>query len=108
MHYPIRGLYGLPGGHVEKKEDPDMTIRRELKEELGIEIEPIHRKDFFLREGTNGPIILAYWAIAPSDLTLHPSHPRFEIADWVAKKDIADIPTMSPEYKRFVLENWPG
>ena len=34
--------YNLPGGHVENKEDIKSTLKRELKEELGIEV---HKKE---------------------------------------------------------------
>lgn len=34
-----------PGGHVEKNENPDETLLREVKEETGLEIEIISDKD---------------------------------------------------------------
>jgi len=107
MRYPIRGLNGLPGGHVELNENPDETIRRELIEELSLSVPEMKRADFFLREGDHGPIILAFTAIATENIDIKPTHPKFEYAEWVAKADIESI-VMSPEYIRFVLENWPN
>lgn len=57
------GLWGLPGGHVEEGESLAQTACREMREELGINLQPsgletlgvIHRRsdtnriDFFLR-----------------------------------------------------------
>jgi 8-oxo-dGTP pyrophosphatase MutT (NUDIX family) len=106
MHYPIRGSNGLPGGHVEAKEEPDETIKREILEELTLKIDTIKRSDFFLSEGSNGRIILAYTAIAPVDVDIKPTRPKFEYGVWVPKAELADI-VMSSEYTRFVLENWP-
>lgn len=106
MHYPIRGISGLPGGHVESKESPDATIRRELMEELTVTLETIERSDFFLREGSKGPIILAFKAIAPVDLVIKPTNPKFEYAEWVKKDEVKNV-RMSAEYIRFALENWP-
>jgi 8-oxo-dGTP diphosphatase len=31
--------WGLPGGWVERREDPAITVQRELREELGMEVE---------------------------------------------------------------------
>ena len=106
MHYPMRDIFGLPGGHVEAKENPNDTIRRELLEELSLSVENLQRSDFFLREGDHGPIILAFSAIAPLDVSITPTNPKFEYAIWVAKDDVANV-KMSSEYKRFVLEKWP-
>ena len=36
---PWRGMYGLPGGHVEKNESNVKALRREVREETGFEIE---------------------------------------------------------------------
>lgn len=107
MHYPIRGKNGLPGGHVELKENPDDTLKRELIEELSLVVNDAKRVDFFLREGRKGSIILAYTAIAPKDVAIAATNPRFEYAEWVKKDKVNDI-VMSSEYKRFVLENWPN
>ena len=106
MHYPVRGHYGLPGGHVEPKENPNDTIKRELIEELTLTVDNIKRTDFFLREGDYGPIILAFTGIAPIDVDIKPTHPKFEYGVWVTKAEVANI-DMSPEYRRFTLENWP-
>ena len=107
MHYPVKGYYGLPGGHVEPQEDPNDTIRRELLEELTLTVDTLKRTDFFLRGGDHGPIILAFTAIAPIDVSIVPTDPKFEYGVWIAKADIATI-DMSKEYIRFVLENWPN
>jgi 8-oxo-dGTP pyrophosphatase MutT (NUDIX family) len=106
MHYPVRGHYGLPGGHVEPREDPNETIRRELLEELTLSVDTLKRTDFFLREGSHGPIILAFTAVASPSVSIKPTNARFEYGVWREKNDIPEV-DMSPEYKRFVLENWP-
>jgi|GEM_PF-5618015 len=36
---PWPGMFGLPGGHIEKNENGVESLKRELKEETGFEIE---------------------------------------------------------------------
>lgn len=38
------GCYNFPGGHIDGKEWPTKAICRELKEEIGIEVNPINVK----------------------------------------------------------------
>jgi len=107
MHYPVRGHFGLPGGHVEPKEDPNETIKRELLEELTLSVDNLKRADFFLRSGDSGPIILAFTAVATKDVGIEPTDPKFEYGVWTTKDQLHGT-DMSVEYKRFVLENWPN
>lgn len=107
MRYPVRGTSGVPGGHVEAKEQPDVTLQRELMEELGFTVDGVKRVDFFLHKGDTGRIILAYTAIAPADIVIAPTKPKFEYGEWVTKEEFKTIP-MASEYTRFILENWPN
>jgi len=102
MRYPKRAISGLPGGHVDRGETPDDAIVRELMEELSITVDNMKRVDFFY----NNRIILAYTAIAPADIVITPTDPKYEYAEWVAKDDIQTT-KMAPEYIRFILQNWP-
>jgi len=36
---PRKGFWDLPGGFLEKEEHPEEALRREIKEELGVEID---------------------------------------------------------------------
>jgi ADP-ribose pyrophosphatase YjhB (NUDIX family) len=38
---PRRGCWDLPGGFAEETEDPVDTLRREFREETGLEVEPV-------------------------------------------------------------------
>ena len=38
---PFKGMYDLPGGFVEEGEHPLDCLRRELREEGGVEVEPL-------------------------------------------------------------------
>ena len=39
-HEPYRGRWDVPGGFLEEDEDPLDCLRRELREETGLEVEP--------------------------------------------------------------------
>lgn len=58
--------WGIPGGHVEFEEKPRQTLRRELKEELGIEVKTIQNNPFIasyildLQEAIYHGIFLCY------------------------------------------------
>ena len=106
MYYPVRNIRGLPGGHVEPKENPDEAVRRELFEELTLTVGDIKRADFFLRHGTHGAIILGYTAIVPRDIEIIATDPGFEYAEWKTKAQI-ETSIVTAEYTRFILENWP-
>ncbi|MBI3413332.1 MAG: NUDIX domain-containing protein [Candidatus Aenigmarchaeota archaeon] len=44
IHHRKLNLWLPPGGHIGKNETPDEALERELKEELGLEIEILNRK----------------------------------------------------------------
>lgn len=103
MRYPRRGSTGLPGGHIDKNEMPDDTLKRELQEELSLSIDSMKRVDFFYAKR----IVLAYIAIAPADIVITPTNPKFEYSEWVTKDELKNT-NMHLEYIRFTLENWPN
>jgi ADP-ribose pyrophosphatase YjhB (NUDIX family) len=39
-HHPFEGFWDIPGGFLNEGEDPLDGLRRELKEETGLEVEP--------------------------------------------------------------------
>lgn len=84
------GYWCLPGGHVEPGETSRSAIRRELAEELGIDVEPIERLGS-VRTHTTRRYILAVWRvrIVRGEPTPNPR----EIADigWRTPNEIASL-----------------
>lgn len=107
MRYPRRGRTGLPGGHVDKGESPEVALRREMIEELNLTAGHLERKDFFLSGEFEPRIILAFIGTIPGDSLMTPTDPTFEYGEWVSMDTFKTIDIISPHYRQFVLENWP-
>ena len=78
-----RGGWELPGGRIDPVDaDPETTVRRELAEELGIDVTVGPLVDAWFRDGPAGRVvILAYrcWAAGRPDLTISDEHDRVEL-----------------------------
>jgi 8-oxo-dGTP diphosphatase len=46
---PLKGWWSLPGGAVETGETLDHAVRREVREETGLEVEPVRMFEIFER-----------------------------------------------------------
>jgi 8-oxo-dGTP diphosphatase len=63
---PCPGMWDVPGGHVEDNETPEQAIVREMKEEIGLELD-----EFQLFSEVEFPerIEYTYWTNANLDIT---------------------------------------
>ena len=105
--------FGLPGGHIDAGETPDMALERELCEELGIIIDATPA-DFYMRYPRGSAvkdhkIILGYTAIADGSIEI-PSRAcdgGEERPIWLARAEIETTDKLAPGYRDFVLRWWP-
>lgn len=90
---PEKGRVDVPGGFVEIGEHPVQGLEREVREELGIEVE-VEEKPVLLATHTYGPD--GNWVLAISFLARlvegEPT-PADDVAEirWVSAEDIDDI-----------------
>jgi 8-oxo-dGTP diphosphatase len=98
---PHGGLWEFPGGKVTEGEEPREALRRELKEELDIEVEVGRIFDAIFEPHPEGSILLLVFRCRKTKGNLKP----LECADlrWVPLKDLEGLampPADEPVRKR--------
>jgi len=90
VRHSYRPGSSLPGGEVKKNEEPAVAASRELREEVGIQVEP--ETLISVHEGRSGEVLFEFHPRVRPDLKID----NFEIieARFVDPVDIAD-----PDYK---------
>jgi len=96
-HFEGADYYALPGGHMEKGEEPQICIKREIKEELNIDIENPTLKYIYEWKGENEEqniefIFVVKDAFVQSDIDVKNGSHAFEIFEsrWIDKGEPAD------------------
>lgn len=62
-HEPRRGHWDLPGGFVDETEDPLDALRREFREETGLEIEPMELMRIDIEPYDNRHVFSVTWIV---------------------------------------------
>ncbi len=105
------GLWLPPGGHVEKDENPNTTVEREILEELFIPAEYIQNTPFFLTVTKTvninaGHMDVSLWYLLRGDSTkkLRYDSSEFNGYKWLTIEEVlrTDISTLDPHMHRFV------
>ncbi len=90
-------LWELPGGRLNEGESLHDGLNREIKEEIGVNVEPTDVFDLFIFTGKRHHFAVVYQCTllsSPDDIKMNEeiSHVR-----WIKAEDVASIP-MRPEY----------
>ena len=102
---PFRGKWDLPGGFLEEDEEPLLALRRELREETGLEIEPGE----FLGTAIEGydrysVLILSFAATAPEGEP-QPADDVAELA-WFAPDELPAAEEFAFRWHPQLLARW--
>lgn len=104
---PGQGLWDLPGGFMDEGENPLTTLRRELREEAGVEIEPLE----FLggvpdRYGSGGHWTMnLYWTARILSGEPEPSDDVAEF-EWFAPAELPSRDEFAFANTVAILERW--
>lgn len=77
------GIWELPGGRLERSEDPVSGLLRELMEETGLQVEvvhPINVRHFTRRDGQTITMIIYLCRARSTDVTMSEEHTAYR---WV-------------------------
>ncbi len=96
------GYWCFPGGHVERGETPRQAIRREIEEELGLEVTPTKRLGS-IRVIDKRRYILVAWRVRQTGGVLEPALNEIAEARWLTPQDIHAVCPSLPSNLR-VLE----
>lgn len=99
--YP--NVWDFPGGHVERNESPAEALARELREELGIVIDPPTQrpwKRFTLDGGELDIFLVAAWEAEPENLA---TDEHDELA-WVTPSAALGLPLADNSYHQILEE----
>ncbi|MEU1037568.1 (deoxy)nucleoside triphosphate pyrophosphohydrolase [Streptomyces sp. NPDC005551] len=106
----LAGRWELPGGKVEPDEAPEAALVRELREELGIEAEPVDRVpgEWPLKPG----YVLRVWTarLLPRSAAPQPLQDHDELR-WLTPDEIGDVDWLDQDVPavRATLPRWaPG
>jgi len=92
--HPISGEWHFPGGHLEEGEEPEEAIKRELKEEIGLDAEVHQIADVTSNFGSDSPFQVIYHAEAESN-------------DAEVQDDLSDVKWVEPgEVKKEIGEKF--
>jgi len=101
---PGRGLWSLPGGYLDRGEDPVVAAAREAAEEAGVQVDVRHVLDVFANPPEDGGAIFVLYAA--QWVTGEPT--AGDDADAAAFFARDHLPPLAFRSTQHVVDRWPG
>jgi 8-oxo-dGTP diphosphatase len=97
------GFFYPPGGHLEKGEDPKVALRREVREELSIETEPV--REIAQSPGDVKDQITHWWECKTDNLEgIKTQDGEVKEIKWFNEEEIKNSEKIWPATRRFFTE----
>jgi mutator protein MutT len=93
------GLWEFPGGKCEPGESDVDAVRRELREELGVEATAVGEEDFAIVD-PGSPFLIAF---VPATIAGEPTCHEHTALAWGTPEELARLP-LAPSDRRYVEE----
>ena len=91
------GRWEFPGGKVEPNESDESAARRELAEELGVQVESVGEPDFSIAD-PDSPFLIVF---VPTTITGEPTCHEHTALAWLTLAELAKLP-LAPSDRRYV------
>jgi 8-oxo-dGTP diphosphatase len=105
-HVVAPGAICFPGGGIETNESEAEALVREIREELGVSIEPVRR---IWRSLTAWEVDLAWWlARLDPATTLLPNAAEVESAHWLTPDELLRMPELLTSNREFLAAVFRG
>ncbi|MHC3437418.1 NUDIX hydrolase [Natrialbaceae archaeon A-gly3] len=102
----VRGTWNLPGGRVEEDEDPTDTAVREVKEEVGVDVDLVGLVGVYLGQDAfvSGPFLSITYLGQLSGDPRAVSTDTVEAVEWVDQQRLNELELRSPYISRAIYD----
>jgi 8-oxo-dGTP diphosphatase len=104
----IPNVWDFPGGHIEVSETPQHALVRELREELGVVIEPPRRAADAVLEFDEESVRLAVWIVDYGGAVENRCPEEHDEIRWVTLQDAGELELADSCYISLIGQVLPG